>query len=64
MLIAAELDMYSSFHELRAAPSKYRLWPCKIEKSDVLKLFLVIALGPPITEIAILIGSGKFFFLI
>ena len=49
---------------LRAAPCKYRLWPCKIEKSGVLKLFLGIALGPPITEIAILIGSGNFFFLI
>ena len=47
---------------LRAAPCKYRLGPCKIEESDVLKLFLGIALGPPITEIPILIGWGKYFF--
>ena len=49
---------------LTMANSVYRLWPCKIEKSDVLKLFLGIALGPPITEIPILIGWGKLFFFL
>ena len=47
---------------LRAAPCKYRLWPCKIEKSNVLKLFLGITLGSPITETAIWIALGNYFF--
>ena len=47
---------------LRADPCKYWVWPCKIEKSNVLKLFLGITPGPPRTETAIWIALGNYFF--